>query len=111
MKTNLLNIQELLNKIEEEFKKINSDEIISFMNKNKSNPLCQLELLKWTVNDFNDFINETKDTEYVDQYVKSIFWIFGVWDDYLNDDMKNDLKELVDKIYEDWFQDWMNEVL
>lgn len=108
MKTNLLNIQELLNKTEEEFKKINSDEIISFMNKNKSNPLCQLELLKWTV---NDFINETKDTEYVDQYVKSIFWIFGVWDDYLNDDMKNDLRELVDKIYEDWFQDWMNEVL
>lgn len=107
MKTNLLNIQELLNKTEEEFKKINPYEIVGFMNKNKSNPLSQLELLKWTV---NDFINETKDTEYVDQYVKSIFWIFGVWEDYLNDDMKNDLKELVDKIYEDWFADWSNEV-
>ncbi len=46
-----------LNKIEEEFKKINSEELISFMNKNKRNPLCQLELLKWTV---VDFINETK---------------------------------------------------
>ena len=46
-----------LNKIEEEFKKINSDVFISFMNKNKRNPLCQLELLKWTV---HHFINETK---------------------------------------------------
>lgn len=40
--------------------------------------------------------------EYTEKYLKSIFWIFGVWDDYLNDDMKNDLRELVDKIYDDW---------
>ena len=44
-----------LNKIEEEFKKINSDVFISFMNKNKRNPLCQLELLKWTVNDLYSY--------------------------------------------------------
>ncbi len=48
--------------------------------------------------------------EYKEKYLKSIFWIFGVWEDYLNGDMKDDLKELINKIYEDWFEDWSNEI-
>lgn len=104
----LLIIEELLNKVEKEFKEINTDELVQFMNKYKTNPLNLLESLKSSV---NEFISETKDLDYTDQYLKSTFWIFGVWDDYLNDDMKKELKELIDCIYEDWFEDWMNEVL
>lgn len=49
--------------------------------------------------------NKNETISYEQKKIDTIFWIFGVWDDYLNDDMKKELKELIDCIYEDWFQD------
>lgn len=48
----LLIIEELLNKVEKEFKEINTDELVQFMNKYKTNPLNLLESLKSSVNEF-----------------------------------------------------------
>lgn len=53
----LLIIEELLNKVEKEFKEINTDELVQFMNKYKTNPLNLLESLKSSV---NEFTSETK---------------------------------------------------
>jgi len=47
--------------------------------------------------------------EYTEKYIKSIFWIFGVWEYYLNDNMKEELNKLIEKIYRDWVIKWKRE--
>lgn len=46
--------------------------------------------------------------EYIEKYKNIFYWVFWVWEDYLNKDMVDSLKETIDKIYADGFNDWYN---
>lgn len=52
--------------------------------------------------------NKNEIISYEQKKIDTIFWIFGVWDDYINDDLIQDLINEINKIYEDGFIDWQN---
>lgn len=45
----------------------------------------------------------------LEEQKQTFFWVFGVWDDWLNEDMTERLEQVINKIYEDGFTDWLNE--
>lgn len=46
--------------------------------------------------------------EYVEKYKNIFYWVFWVWEDYLNSNMVDELEKTINKIYEDGFTDWCN---
>lgn len=52
--------------------------------------------------------NKNEIISYEQKKIDTIFWIFGVWDDYINDDLIQDLINEINKIYKDGFIDWQN---